>query len=122
MPLSNRARSHFEPEERRLGGECFRAGRVDLQIDGSRVRARVARAGGEESPGCRVGVDVSRVPERRLEAFCECRRFAGGHFCRHIFAVLLALDEAGPEHRPPGKDRLGVRRGDAASWEESGTA
>lgn len=120
VPLSKRARAHFEPEERRLGSECFRAGRVDLRIDGSRVRASVARAGGEEPPGCRVGVDVSRVPERRLETFCECRRFAGGHLCHHIFAVLLALDEAGPEHRPPGKDRLGVRRGDAASWEDLG--
>jgi superfamily II DNA or RNA helicase len=58
------------------------------------------------------------VAKRRVHAFCECPHFAAGEFCRHIWAVLLALGESGPENQPAGKDRLGLRKDRAASWED----
>ena len=118
VPLYKRSVSHFKPKERERGTEIFSDGRVSLEIEGSRARARVARAEGEDPEVFRVGVDWSRISERRLHTICECRRFARGQFCGHIWAVLLALAETGPEHQPPGKDRLGVRKDRAASWED----
>ncbi|MEE8524246.1 MAG: SWIM zinc finger family protein, partial [Thermoanaerobaculia bacterium] len=118
MPLYKRSRSHFEPEERERGAECFRAGRVDVEIDGPRARASVEGIDGQEPEVLRVGIDWSRVAERRIHIFCECRRFAGGRLCNHIWAVLLALGETGPKHQPPGKDRLGLRKDRATSWQD----
>ncbi len=120
VPLHKRSRSHFEPGERERGAEWFHDGRVQVEIDGPRALASVRDSGGEEPTTLRVGVDWTRVAERRVHTFCECRRFAGGQLCSHIWAVLLALGEAGEEHQPPGKDRLGLRRDHAASWEDLG--
>ena len=62
------------------------------------------------------------MDKRRLHTFCECPRFASGELCRHVWAVLLALAETGPENQPPGKDRLGLRKDRAASWEDLGVS
>jgi superfamily II DNA or RNA helicase len=78
----------------------------------------VKGVGGEEPEAYRVGIDWSRVAKRRIHTFCECRRFAGGQLCSHIWAVLLALGESGSEHQPPGRDRLGLRKDRASSWED----
>lgn len=118
VPLHKRSRSHFEPDERSFGAEYFRNGRVEVEIGDPRAWARVEALEGDEAPAFRVGIDWSRISRRRLHTFCECRRFAGGQFCRHIWAVLLALGEAGPEHQPPGKERLGLRKDRAAGWED----
>ena len=118
VPLHLRSRSHFEPEARELGAESFRDGRVALEIDDSRARATVKGIEGDELEVYRVGIDWSRIGKRRVHTFCECSRFGDGQLCSHIWAVLQALGEAGPEHQPPGKDRLGLRRDRAVSWEE----
>ena len=118
VPLFKRTASHFQPGDRQRGEEYFQAGRVELEVDASRARARVA---GAERPIYRVGIDWSRVAnERVLHAFCDCQRFADGRPCKHLWASLLALAESGPENQPPGKDRLSLRRDRAASWRDLG--
>ncbi len=114
VPLHKRSASHFHPGDRQRGNEYFDDERVTYEIEDARARARVV--GSTEHPYC-VGLDWSRVSDERvLHAFCECPRFAEGTPCKHLWATLLALEEAGPEHQPEGKDRLGLRRDPAASW------
>jgi superfamily II DNA or RNA helicase len=118
VPLFKRTASHFQPGDRQRGEEYFEAGRVELEVEGTRARARVA---GMERPVYRAGLDWSRVPvDRVLHAFCECQRFADGRPCKHLWASLLALAETGPDNQPPGKDRLSLRRDRAASWRDLG--
>ncbi|MFQ5524649.1 MAG: SNF2-related protein [Thermoanaerobaculia bacterium] len=119
VPLHKRSSSHFQPSERDRGADAFNEGRVKVEVDGSRARAQVEDS--EREP-FRVGIDWSRVGARRLHTFCECSRFAGGELCRHIWAVLLALAETGPENQPAGKDRLGLRKDRAANWEDLGVS
>ncbi len=119
VPLHKRSSSHFQPSERDRGDDAFEEGRVRVEIEGARARAQVEDT---ERESYRVGVDWSRVGARRLHTFCECSRFAGGELCRHIWATLLALAETGPENQPAGKDRLGLRKDRAASWEDLGVS
>ena len=117
-PLFKRSSSHFEPGDRQRGNVLFREGAVDLEVDGSRARASVQ---GNEQESYRVGVDWKLVPERRrLHVFCQCQRFQGGKYCKHIWATLLALSEAGAQHEPSGKDRVGMRKDRAAAWRDLG--
>jgi len=117
VPLYKRTASHFERGDRDRGTEYFEEGRVELEIDGMRARASVK---GTEQDVYRVGVDWSQVGERILRGFCECRRFADGRPCKHLWATLLALDAAGPAGRPPGRDRLSLRKDRAANWGDLG--
>ncbi len=73
---------------------------------------------GDAAETFRVGVDWHRIAERRVHTYCECPRFERGQFCRHVWAVLLALGESGEEHQPPGKDRLGLRKDGPEAWTE----
>ena len=119
VPLYKRSSSHFQPSERDRGTEFFEEGRVSLEVEGQRARARVEES---EHESLRVGVDWARVGKRRLHTFCECPRFANGDLCRHVWATLLALSETGADNQPPGKDRLGLRKDRAASWEDLGVS
>ena len=115
VPLYKRSHSHFQHSEQEGGAEAFHEGHVRLEIDGTRARARVVDTDGATY---RVGIDWSRVAKRRVHVFCECSRFAGGRFCRHIWAVLLAHAETPEEHQSPGKDRLGLRSDRPGRWED----
>ncbi len=115
-PLHQRSTSHFEAADRARGERYFSQGRVSLEVEGSRARAWVR---GKERRTYGVGLDWSRVETgRRLHVFCECERFAGGTFCKHVWATLLALAATRPEAQPAGKDRLGVRQDSAAEWRD----
>ncbi|MDH3254215.1 MAG: DEAD/DEAH box helicase [Acidobacteriota bacterium] len=102
------------------GAEYFHGGRVRLEIDEPRARASVTdtNAEGEEHTTYRVGIDWEQVATRRVHTYCECPHFADGQLCGHIWAVLLALGETGPEHQPPGRDRLGLRKDRISKWED----
>ncbi len=119
VPLWKRTASHFDPGDRDRGAEYFVEGRVELEVAGSRARARVE---GKEREVYVVGLDWTQVGERVLHAFCTCERFAGGRPCKHVWATLLALAESGPENQPAGKDRLSLRKDRAASWPDLGVA
>jgi len=117
VPLYKRSLSHFDPIDRDRGRGFFQEGRVRLDVDGARARARVEDA--KQSYG--VGLDWSRVAARRaLHVFCECRRFADGKTCEHVWAALLALHETGSASRPPGKDRVGLRKDRPSRWRNLG--
>ena len=89
---------------------------VQLEVEGERARAMVN--GSKESP-VRVGLDWRLVPSKRaLHVYCECRPFAEGTACAHVWAALLAAGGTGAENQPPGKDRVGLRRDRAAGWKD----
>ena len=113
--LHRRCRSLFTPAEKQRGEELLKGDRVTLEVEGTVARARVDAS--DEGASYRVGIDWSRAADRRVHIFCECHRFAGGVFCRHIWAALLKLGPGASEHLPPGNDRLGLRSDRAASWE-----
>ena len=118
VPLHKRSSSHFRTSDRERGNRYFLEGRVHLEVDGTRARARVQ---GTKQQPYSVGLDWSRVATKRaLHAFCECQRFADGRPCKHLWATLLALSEAGPEVQPPGTDRVGLRKDGPASWRDLG--
>jgi superfamily II DNA or RNA helicase len=55
-----------------------------------------------------------------LHAFCECKRFAQGSPCEHLWATLLTLGDNGLEGQPAGTGRVGLRRDRAGAWPELG--
>ncbi|MCP3958888.1 MAG: helicase SNF2 [bacterium] len=117
MPLHKRSASHFQRGDRQRGKEYHNEGRVRLQVDGTRARARVD---GNSRESYAVGLDWSAVSERVLHAFCECPRFADRRPCKHVWATLLALAEIEPEQQPPGRDRVSLRKDRATSWQDLG--
>ncbi|HVS15445.1 MAG TPA: SNF2-related protein [Thermoanaerobaculia bacterium] len=122
-PLHQRSSSHFDDSEQELGARFAREGRVHLDVEDSRARARVAAngSGADDAPSVDVGLDWSRVAARGpLHVFCECPRFGEGEPCEHVWASLLALDEARPESLPPGKDRVGLRKDGPNRWKDLG--
>ena len=105
---------------RERGKHDLEAGRVALEIDGLRARARVE---GADKNTYAVGLDWSRVEAKRaLHAFCECRRFAAGKPCEHVWATLLALAGNGDEIQPPGRDRVSLRKDRASAWDDLGVS
>ena len=120
VPLHKRVASHFEPGDRQRGQELFQANGIELETEGTRVRAQVP---GTERPFYNVGLEWSQVPDKRiLHAFCECQRFAEGKPCKHVWATLLALAEGDATSQPPGKDRLKLRKDRGIAWREMGVA
>ena len=86
------------------------------------MRAR-ARVEGADKQTYAVGLDWSQVEAKRaLHAFCECRRFAAGKPCEHVWATLLALAGCGSEIQPPGRDRVSLRKDRAPAWEDLGVS
>jgi superfamily II DNA or RNA helicase len=101
---------------RERGKQDLEAGRVALEIDGLRSRARVE---GADKNTYAVGLDWSQVEAKRaLHAFCECRRFAAGKPCEHIWATLLAIAGSGQDVQPPGRDRVSLRKDRASAWND----
>jgi superfamily II DNA or RNA helicase len=120
-PLHQRSSSHFDGPEQELGARFAREGRVRLDVEDSRARAQVTANGAGEESAIDVGLDWSRVAARGpLHVFCECPRFGGGDPCEHVWASLLALDEAKPDSLPPGKDRVGLRKDGPNRWKDLG--
>jgi len=118
VPLYKRSGSHFASGDRQRGAEYFRSGKVYLDVEGERARARVS---GTEKEAYAVGVDWSRVSEQRvLHAFCECQRFSSGGACKHIWATLLSVAENQPDKQPGGTGRVALRRDRATSWRDLG--
>ncbi len=116
--LHQRSASHFREDDRQRGANYFSQGRVEIEIDGTRARARVR---GSDHPYYGVGLDWSAVAAgRKLHAYCQCERFSGGTPCKHIWATLLELAASHATVEPEGKDRVGLAKDRAARWKELG--
>lgn len=120
ISLPRRSSSHFRPAVRERGEEHLDAGRVQLEIDDTRARGRIAES---ENEVFVVGLDWTLVPEKRaLHTFCDCPASAAGEKCEHVWAALLALEALSPESQPPGADRLSVRKDPPGQWADLGVA
>ena len=116
--LHQRSASHFRDDDRQRGTNYFKQGRVEIEVDGTRARARVQ---GTDHPYYGVGLDWSAVGAgRKLHAYCQCERFAGGTPCKHVWSTLLQLAESHPSVEPDGRDRVGLAKDRAARWKELG--
>ena len=119
VPLYKRSVSHFKPQERERGAECFRAGRVDVEIDrspraGDRRGSQGRGAGGLPGryrlvPGREAtGAYFLRVPAIRP---VDSSVAISGLFSWRLPRPARSINQL-------GKDRLGLRRDRAASWED----
>ena len=118
MHLHQRSASHFREDDRQRGANYFSQGRVELEVEGTRARAKVK---GTDHPFYGVGLDWSAVAAgRKLHAYCQCERFAGGTPCKHVWSTLLQLAETFPKAEPEGRDRIGLAKDRAARWKELG--
>ncbi|MEM1245807.1 MAG: SNF2-related protein [Acidobacteriota bacterium] len=116
--LHQRSASHFREEDRQRGANYLADDRVELEVEGTRAKARVR---GNDHPFYGVGLDWSAVGAgRKLHVYCQCERFAGGTLCKHIWATLLKLGEEFPEIEPEGRERIGITKDRAARWKELG--
>lgn len=115
QPLAARCAAHFQRGDRQRGKDYLLDGRVHLEVAETRGIARVA---GTERGAYGVGVDWSSIDDRLVHVFCHCQRFSKGNACKHLWATLLALADAGPEYQPAGAGRVELARDEAAAWPE----
>lgn len=86
-------RNLFKPWIIARGQEYFECGQVvELEKAGSVIRAQVS--GSQE-----YRVEIRRFGEYVTQMSCGCPYAAGGENCKHMAAVLIALDEQGAEDR-----------------------
>jgi superfamily II DNA or RNA helicase len=106
-PLAQRCAAEFDPGDRSRGEGYFRQHRVRLTpADENGVGAEVS---GSSAPPYTVLIDWSEThASDDLVAYCDCRRFADGYPCKHLWATLLAVDAAGGHGHVPGTGPLGV--------------
>ncbi|MDE3266252.1 MAG: hypothetical protein OYL92_14895, partial [Acidobacteriota bacterium] len=93
---------------------------MKLEVDGTSARAIVQTPAPDEGiaptkPAANVvatvEIDWSRVPDERiLHAVCDCKQFAAGTACGHIWASLLELAANEPNSQPPGSGRVSLRK------------
>lgn len=83
----------FKPWILARGQEYFDCGQVvELEDDGSVIRAEVS---GSQA----YYVEIHRSGERVTRMSCDCPHAAGGENCKHMAAVLMALDEKNAQPR-----------------------
>lgn len=93
-------RSKFKPWILARGQEYFECGQVvELKEVGSIVTAEV-------SGNRAYYVEIHRSGERVTHMSCDCPHAAGGENCKHMAAVLFALDEKTAQPRPDWQTAL----------------
>ena len=84
---------YFKPEIRKKGEDYFRKDLIYLSIAAdTQVRALV-KAG----TGARVHLKSRAISSTEIEALCSCPTFAKSHFCKHIWATILAVEKKHPD-------------------------
>lgn len=103
--LAPRCADAFDAGERSRGVSYFSEGRVRLgPVDENGVLARIR--GSRSSPYV-VLVDWGDAEwGDGLTVSCDCPRFEDGALCKHLWATLLALDDAGEGRWVPGRGKL----------------
>ena len=107
--LTSRAFRDVPDADRGRGSSYQRTGRVRLgEVTADGAEARVL---GTSSYG--VTIDWREAEAGRLRAHCDCPRFAEAAVCKHVWAVVLEIDDAGFSDLVPGNGplRLGALDG-----------
>ena len=100
MSLATRCGWEFSPSTKAKGGQYFRDGKVSLvETDARYVGANVQ---GSRRPPYEVSLDWEGFG-RAVLVSCSCPHFDSGDFCKHIWATILAADEAQITASIPGK-------------------
>ncbi len=86
MSLTNSWLGYFSSDVRQRGRECFERGNVELQTPHA---GELARAKVTDTQTCTV---VLTDAEDKAAITCTCPHFDEGHYCKHIWGTLLALD------------------------------
>ncbi len=116
MSLASRCAGDFDSRVQSKGRSYFLANRVELVAQFPfGVEALVE--GSERSP-YEVTINWEAARDGELAAKCTCPHFNGGDLCKHVWATLLAVDQAGLASRVTGKRRLYVLDNDELSDED----
>ncbi len=90
MHLTQRIKEEFEDQDRDGGDDYFNSERVRI-VDERRDYIAALVDGSDDSYF--VQFDFSDIPAGNMAASCDCRRFAGGTLCKHLWATARALEE-----------------------------
>ncbi|MEM9295395.1 MAG: hypothetical protein AAGA57_06305, partial [Planctomycetota bacterium] len=82
----------FTGEARMKGRSLYRSGKVTLRRDAAQDSPLISAQVTDED-GRSYEVEVV-ADGRHAVANCECETFASGEFCRHLWAALVALEQA----------------------------
>jgi SNF2 family DNA or RNA helicase len=100
MTLATTWDSSFSAKDKRRGREYFDGGNVEsLRTDRDAVAAQVR---GSESDPYFVIIPLTKGAANFSQASCDCPRFDDGYACKHLWAVLLTIDNLGPQALKPG--------------------
>jgi superfamily II DNA or RNA helicase len=103
-PLSARVGDLFDESILERGDAYYEQGRVgDLTADGAAVDAEV-----RGKNGTRYDVRAEMVDGELVELACDCPHAARLEACKHMWALVLAIDARGWGARFPGDDALDV--------------
>ncbi len=106
MSLSARCKGSFRQQDIDRGDRYFRDDRASiLGANQLRVDCAVEGAGGTYA----VEFNLEPISEGKVDAWCECPRFADGFFCKHVWAAIRELDSMVDV---PGESKLQLRFGE----------
>ena len=92
-PLEQRCLRNFSRGARARGRDYFVGGRIS---EPNRVGDTFLLAVRGNEGNYNVALDFSRLQELRgIEARCDCPFYDGGEQCKHVWAALLQVDQAG---------------------------
>ena len=118
MLLTPRVAHEFSHVVRTRGDVYANGRRVRIEDGGEIAVARVRGSGGRSYQVRVTALVDGRAPN--LAATCECPYFAGGEWCKHVWATLRILERQGwnPPSVPVRATRLGLMRLDADDGDE----
>ncbi len=106
MKLAERCSSSFDSRTRSRGDTYHQSGRVSIvDVDGEIVEAQVI---GSYGAPYEVMVDLEHDGDCILTASCDCPYYEGGNLCKHIWALLRAIDNSSLDFKFNGQSALYV--------------
>ena len=94
VPDGDRGRGHAYQRARRVRLGKITAGRLDARVTGSDTYT--------------VTIDWQEAAAGRLRVLCDCPRFVDAGVCKHVWAVILEIDESDLSDLVPGNGSLQV--------------
>jgi len=109
MSISSSAAAAFDRRTQNRGLKCFESD--NIEVTETFVRGFLANLKGEKGHHV-TGVDAYDYDEGVLRTHCNCKQFAKGKLCAHLWATLLAIDD---RYSVPTRDELTVSPGESAA-------